>query len=170
AARVRPTEIESVVVRAAPALRPWCEPLEERRRPPNPTSAANSILYGAAKGLANGQVVLADFTPVGLAQEEALRVAALTSCEVDDAYAGRAVVEVRTADGRVFTERVDTPLGHPSRPLSEEQLAAKFEDCAGYAACGLDAAQVRELLDALQSLEALADVRRLGDLARGGAD
>ena len=170
AARVRPAEIESVVVRAALALRPWCEPLEERRRPPNPTSAANSVLYGVAKGLANGQVVLADFTPAGLAQEEALRVAALTSCEIDDAHAGRAVVEVRTTDGRVLAERVDMPLGHPRRPLSEAQLAAKFEDCAGYAVCGLDAAQVRELLDALQSLEALADVRRLGVLARGGAD
>lgn len=170
AARVRPEEIASVTARAGPGLRPWCEPIEERRRPPNPTSAANSIPYGAAKGIVNGQVVLADFTPAGLAQEEALRVADLTVCEIAEGYAGRAEVEVRTADGSVLTERVDTPLGHPSRPLSEAQLAAKFEDCAGYAACGPDAARTRELLDALRSLEGLADVRRLGDLARGGAE
>lgn len=164
---VRPVDIQAVVARAGPALRPWCEPIEERRRPPNPTSAANSIVYGIAKALANGQVVLGDFTPEGLLQGEALDITDLATCEVDEAYAGQGTVEVHTSDGRVLTESVQVALGHPSRPLSDEQLIEKFKDCVGYTANPIPEAQVDDLIDVLWSLETLSDVRWIGDLSRG---
>ena len=164
---IDPDDVRAVVARAGTALRPWCEPIEERRRPPNPTSAANSIVYGVAKALANGQVVLADFTPAGLLQDEALRIADLATCDIDEAYSGQGTIEVHTTDGRVLTESVEVALGHPSRPLSDAQLIEKFKDCAGYAANPLPEPQVQELIDSLGSLETLDDVGRIGDLSRG---
>lgn len=164
---VGPDDVRAIIARAGTALRPWCEPIEERRRPPNPTSAANSIVYGIAKALTNGQVVLGDFTPTGLLQEEALRVADLADCEIDDAYDGRGTVEVHTVDGRVLTESVEVSLGHPSRPLSDEQLIDKFRDCAGHAANPIPDTQLQTLIDALWSLETLSDIGQIGDLSRG---
>lgn len=164
---VGPDDVRAIVARASAALRPWCEPIEERRRPPNPTSAANSIVYGIAKALVNGQVVLGDFTPAGLLQEGALRIADLATCEIDEAYAGQGTVEVHTVDGRVLTETVEAALGHPSRPLSDAQLIEKFRDCAGYAANPIPEAQLQTLIDALDSLETLDDVDLIGDLSRG---
>ena len=164
---VGPDDVRAIVARAGTALRPWCEPIEERRRPPNPTSAANSIVYGIAKALTNGQVVLGDFTPAGLLQEEALRIADLADCEISDAHAGQGTVEVHTVDGRVLTESVEVSLGHPSRPLSDEQLIEKFRDCADHAASPIPDAQLQTLIDAVWSLETLADVGRIGDLSRG---
>ena len=160
-------DVQAVVAHAGAALRPWCEPIEERRRPPNPTSAANSIVYGIAKALTNGQVVLGDFTSAGLLQDEALHIADLATCEIDEAYAGQGTVEVYTADGRVLAESVEVALGHPSRPLSDEQLIEKFKDCAGYAADHIPEAQVQKLIDSLGSLETLDDAGRIGDLSRG---
>lgn len=164
---VRPDDIAAVVVRAGTPLRPWCEPLEERRRPPNPTAAANSIIYGASKALANGEVVLRDFTADGLGDHAAQRIADLTTCEIDDAYTGRGVVDVHLTGGHTLSETIEVALGHPSRPLSDAQLAAKFRDCAAHSATALTDAHMESLLEALWSLDALDDARRLGDLARG---
>ena len=164
---VKPNDIASIVARAGPYLRPWCEPIEERRRPPNPASAANSIVYGIAKALVNGHVGLRDFTDEGLVQKDALRLAEHATCEIDEAYVGKGTVEVRTHDGRVFAETVTHPLGHPSRPLSQDQLVAKFRDCAAHAAVLFPAAQLDMLIDELGALETIGDARRIGDLARG---
>ncbi len=164
---VKPGDVAAIVARAEPKLRPWCEPIEERRRPPNSASAANSIVYGIAKALTNGHVGLGDFTDAGLSQESALLLADLATCEIGEAYAGRGTVEVQTHDGRTFVETITRPLGHPSRPLSQDQLIAKFRDCAAYSAVPLPAAQLDALIDEVGSLETLSDAGRVGDLARG---
>jgi len=40
-------------------------------------------------------------------------------------------VAIRTKDGRHYSARVDIPRGDPALPLSDEELLAKFRDCAG---------------------------------------
>jgi len=162
-------DIEAITVVGTRAMRNWCEPLEERRRPPNGAVAANSTLYGAAKALAHREVVLADFGPEGLTDEIALALTARATYRFDDAVDGEGgVLEVRTRDGRDLTARVDKPLGHASRPMSTAHLTAKFRDCCRYAPA-LRSAHVDRMIETVENLENMDDVSLLAKLASGQA-
>ena len=56
---------------------------------------------------------------------------------------------------------VDDPRGCPGNPLTDEQLVAKFIDCAGRARNPLDTAAAASLADAILSLENCDDVGAL---------
>jgi 2-methylcitrate dehydratase PrpD len=160
--------IRSVEIAGHSHIRPWCEPLADRRRPRNAATAANSIPFGVAKALAHGDVTLADFTEAGLADPSALSVAEKTTYRLDDAIAG-ALVKVTGTDGRTVETRVAQPLGHPSRPVPPDRLIAKFRDCCRYARPPLDPAAVQELIDLLAALETIDDIGRLMQICSGAA-
>lgn len=70
---LRAEDVARVELRAAPAVRAWFEPPEQRKRPQTSAAAANSIYFGVAKALVNGKVGLADFTSGGLTQPAVLQ-------------------------------------------------------------------------------------------------
>lgn len=127
---LRPEEIARVEVLGAERIRPWCEPIEERRRPVNAAAAANSAIFGAAKSLAHRAVGLQDFTPQGLRDDAALAIASKTTARLEPGIAGNEL-RVTTTSGAELRSRIATPLGHPARALSDEHLARKFSDCCG---------------------------------------
>lgn len=40
-------------------------------------------------------------------------------------------VEITTRDGATYSKEVEHPLGSPERPMSFDDCAEKFRDCAG---------------------------------------
>jgi 2-methylcitrate dehydratase PrpD len=156
-----PDVIERVHITAEPRARHWMEPIAERRRPQNAASAANSIPFATAKALVNGRVTLADITSAGLQEPEALAVAERLEYSYDEGLKGGAIVEVATADGRLLTERVDSPLGSAANPMSYEQLVTKFRDCVTYAVQPIPESAVQQFLDLVAHLEELPDVSAL---------
>jgi 2-methylcitrate dehydratase PrpD len=158
---VRSTEIQQVQLRGAPTIRAWFEPMEERKRPQDVATAGNSPFFGVAKALANGQVTLGDFTPSGLQQPEALRLAERMSYAIDPELSRAGVVELRTTGGSRYTSRIDTPLGHAARPMTPEQLVAKFRDCAQYAAQLMPGERLDDIVEMVDRLEEMPDVAAL---------
>jgi 2-methylcitrate dehydratase PrpD len=162
-----PDAIERVHVTADPRARHWMEPIAERRRPQNAAAAANSIPYATAKALVNGLVTLADFTPAGLQEPEALAVAERLEYSFDEGLKGGAIVEVATADGRRLTERVDSPLGSAANPMSYEQLVAKFRDCVSHAVKPIPESAVQQFIEMAAHLEEVPDVSALPTILAG---
>lgn len=68
---------------------------------------------------------------------------------------GYAVVELETTDGRALISRIDRARGHASRPLTEEDLKAKYDDCMVYGGHHPD----DELFGALRGLRHLTSLR-----------
>ncbi|MSQ70384.1 MAG: hypothetical protein EXR27_03700 [Betaproteobacteria bacterium] len=145
--------------------RVWLEPADERRRPHNAATAANSIYFGVAKTLANGNVSLADFTPQGLAQPEALALAAVMDSFPDERTDDGAAVEVTLHDGRVF--RADA--GSDAPVLGFDQLVEKFRDCARHAAMPVRPGALDQVIAHIADLENIADVSLLPALLSGRA-
>lgn len=142
-------------------LRAQCEPLAERVRPDNVIDAKFSLPFQLGKLLTRGTIQLGDFTAAGLRDLAAIAVAERVEWRVDPSLGGKfgpGLVEVCTVDGRVRRERADQALGHPSLPLSWEQLVAKFHDCARHAAESLSDERVCEAIDVVARLEDLPDV------------
>jgi 2-methylcitrate dehydratase PrpD len=156
---LEPDDIEAVELTGSERYRDWFEPLNERRRPPNPAAAANSTPFAVGKALAHREVVLADFTADGLGDVQALALADRTTHRLDG-RAGGGVVVVLTTDGRRFEAAVEKPLGDPSRPMSQAQLEAKFRDCARYAT-GFSPADADAVIALIDRLEDAADVTGL---------
>jgi 2-methylcitrate dehydratase PrpD len=163
-----PDDIAEVYLQGSGEVRHWFEPEEQRKRPANGATAANSVFYAVAKALANRRVTLADFAPDGLRQPEALALTERMRHTLDEASQGRAaVVEVVTRGGERHVSRVDIPLGHPTRPMTREQLAAKFRDCAQYAARPVPPAALAEVERLIGALEDVPDVSAIPALLSG---
>lgn len=161
------SKITEVDILAHSQLRPWCEPLDMRRRPDNAAAAANSIPFCVAKSLVHGNITLADFTSQGLKDAAALDVAARTSYRLDDAVKG-AVVNIKLNDGQHLEACVETPLGHHTRPVPMERLIEKFRDCCRHTLTPLAPVRVRELISLIEDLDQLDDMSKLPILATGG--
>ena len=164
---ISPADIAAVQITVHQNARPWCEPLEEKRRPANAAAAANSIPFCTAKALVHGDVTLADFTPAGLKDEPALVVSDRTICRLEDEFSG-ATVKATMADGSERAVHIDQPLGSPARPISPDRLEDKFRDCCGQAASNLIQPQIDALVEMVNNLEALDDVSKLAELSGGG--
>ena len=76
---------------------------------------------------------------------------------------GHAAVDlaVTTNDGRTHLCGLDIPPGFPGNELSDAQHQARFKDCLAYAPHPPLPAQGEQLLQALDGIAALPDVRAL---------
>ena len=159
---IDPTQVRRIHLTGHPQTKNWFEPVEERRAPTTAASAANSIAFSTAKALINGEVTLADFTPEGMAQPDVLRLAQLINHSYDASLDQRnGIMGMFMTDGTHLIQRVDVPLGQPDNPLSDEQLAAKFRDCASHSLVPLSPQAVEDTIQTVASLELLPDVSAL---------
>ena len=167
---INPARIQRIHLTGHPQTKNWFEPVEERRAPNTAASAANSIVFGTAKALINGEVTLADFTPEGMSQADVLQLAQLMEHSYDASLDQRnGIMEVFTADGSHLVQRVDVPLGQPDNPLSDAQLASKFRDCASHSLLPISPDAAERTIELAASLEQVSDVSALADAVCGRA-
>jgi hypothetical protein len=69
---------------------------------------------------------------------------------------------VRLADGTEHRWSCATMLAHPTRPLARDQHLAKFRRCLDFAAASLAPDMPDRLVETIDRLETVDDVRGLG--------
>jgi 2-methylcitrate dehydratase PrpD len=141
-------------------------------RPTDGLQAKFSLEYAVAAALLDGDVTLATFDDARARREDVqqlLRRVAVGTAETPPAGppgwdgAFPAVVTVRLAGGGPAVARVDAPAGHATRPVTEEQLRAKFADCL--ASAGHEA--VDDAYDVLRHLRRQPSVTTVLDVLVG---
>ena len=70
-------------------------------------------------------------------------------------------VEIETDKGDRYRERVDQIKGNPSDPLTDEEVNKKFYQCAEYSARSFSRDALEELIETVENLERLPDIRLL---------
>lgn len=174
-------EIESIQLRVPSAvIRTIGQPIETKRAPETGYQAQFSGPYAVVTGLLGGSGLgagLADFTDELAADPRRRALMAKVDVVPDERcddifpYQFPAIVTVRSADGREWTAEVLANRGGPQRPLSEEELGAKFADNVDGRLAPDATATVRELaltLDSVADLGAL--LRPLTRLETPGDD
>jgi aconitate decarboxylase len=73
-------------------------------------------------------------------------------------------VTVRLKDGRELSRTIDTVYGNPAKPMSREAHLAKFRDNFQSAFNPLPAENADRLVEMLDKIEHVTDVRRIGEL------
>ena len=69
------------------------------------------------------------------------------------------IIDIRLKDGRTISGRADVAKGNPANPMSYEEVATKFLDCADFAKW--PAARGRAIVEMVRRIENVADVRAL---------
>ncbi len=146
-----------------------CSPLDVKTRPRTPVDAQFSIPWGTATALVRGKVSVEHYTHDAIKSADILeatgkiKVVLDHSLDVSDKIpSGK--IEIEMNDGQVYTNRVDFPLGSPERPMTFDDCARKFRNCASYPASALAKSrieQVVELVGKLEQMENVGDIMAL---------
>ena len=132
-----------------------------------------SMQYCAAAALARGPLGLADFDDGRSPDETTQRLMDRVRMVVDPTLPHELEqqawtrVTVRLTDGTTFEEKPRGASGHPSAPLSDTELRAKFLACAA-PVIGADAAE--GVADQIAHLEDIPDIRALTSRLVGERD
>jgi len=162
APHVDPAHIARVQVRVS---RGTLMPLR-RELPRTGLEGKFSMQYCVAAALLDGHIGLATFTDQAVARPQAARLMGLVQVQEDDSPGADplnmwAEVTVHTSDGGQRSARVEIPKGDPRRPLTWEELADKFRDCASL---HLPPARAEEALALISRLEEVEDVGALAQM------
>jgi 2-methylcitrate dehydratase PrpD len=152
--------IDSIEARGAALNTMLMEPLAQKQRPATAIDAKFSLPFCLGSALARGTLSLDDFAPAALTDPRVLALAqrvrftAEPGTGMRDAVSGELTVQLRS--GARHALRVEHPLGHPRHPLAQEQLIAKFVDCAGRAASPISEADARLAAHAILTIDEAA--------------
>jgi 2-methylcitrate dehydratase PrpD len=139
------------------------------RRPQTGLEGKFSLGYCTAAALVDGAVRISSFTDDAVRRPDVSRLLDATEVVEDqepqsNPLAAWAELRLALAGGSDRSLRVDVPKGDPRRPLTWDELAAKFRDCAAPLLQPEEAAQV---IETIERLDRLQDVRQLTAILAG---
>jgi 2-methylcitrate dehydratase PrpD len=139
-----------------------CEPEDAKLKPRTPVDAQFSIPWGVATAIVRRRVNLEHFTQGAIKNQDILGVTNKMSVKIDPSLNRTDKIEptrvkLTTKQGKVYSKEVAEPLGSLERPMSFDDCARKFRDCAknlGDEKCS----KVIELIGNLEQLEDIRDI------------
>jgi 2-methylcitrate dehydratase PrpD len=152
-----PAEIDAIKLEGAEVHRMLMEPGAQRRAPRTAIDAKFSLPFTVALALHGDPVNLGSFSPEALTDQRILSLAAKTAFESVPRFKGQAAaggVTLKFINGLELKQDVLSAAGAPDRPLSREQLIAKFLDCAIRASSPVEAARAATSAARILRLEA----------------
>jgi 2-methylcitrate dehydratase PrpD len=159
---IRSKDIKEIVLSVTDAhLKLLCQPWDAKRAPRSPVDAQFSIPWGVASAIVGRRLGLDDFTDSAIKDREVLGLTQKMRVEVDNSLHKPGPeptrVKVITRDGKAFAKVVENPLGSLERPMSFEDCARKFADCAKI----LGAGRIDRIIQMVGQLERLEDTSEL---------
>jgi 2-methylcitrate dehydratase PrpD len=133
----------------------------------SPAYARLCLPYVAATALLSGDVDVLDFEPTALQRVEHLALAKKIRVVRDDNPSLNALapqrVSVKLVDGQEHAIDLPAVLGAPGRPLDHARHIAKFRRAAASARYAMPPAQIDSIIELVEDLPDLADIRVLVD-------
>jgi 2-methylcitrate dehydratase PrpD len=171
--RFGPDDVSQIEVRVTrPTYTQVCQPLDEKRRPPNPVFAQFSLPFFVAMAVCRGAINL-DPVDTDTLQDPAILALAQKvvpvldpGLEAEFAQTGNLPVVVTVTDlaGQSCSRRVVFPKGSPQNPLGSDEIRSKFEH---FACRVLPSDSVKQLAEGISHLEERDNVANLWQLLEG---
>ncbi len=165
---LQPEEIKEIVVLSGGLRRSYYEDLDRRRRPKTSADAKFSLPFVLGVALDRGDVLLEDFSAQGRENERALLTAQKVKSRFEEKYQREGIeigaVEIVMKNGKKYSQEVPFAYGHPQNPIKKEDLRKKFRDCAKYSVRPLTPERVEQIIETVEDLEKVADMREFVSL------
>lgn len=149
-------DIAAIEASGPPLLKMLVEPVAQKQTPATAIDAKFSLPFCIGATLATGTVAMPTFFEQGRRDPETLALAKLVrftpkpELGMKDAASGD--LTIRLEDGRTLSHSIAQAWGSPASPLSDEELIAKFLDCAGYTSPPMSPASATRLTSNLLSM------------------
>jgi 2-methylcitrate dehydratase PrpD len=140
-------------------------------RPTNALQAKFSMEFCMASILLYGRAGLREFTdevvrrPEVQAMIERVHFGVHPEAEKAGYNKMTSILTLRLLDGRTISGRADFAKGNPADPMTYDEVAAKFEDCARFANWPRE--KITALVESVQRLEEVADIRTVTGFCSG---
>lgn len=161
---IKADQVERIVARGGQAVYGMIVG-EAKVAPRTIVDAQFSVPWTVATALVKGKVTLDSFTPQSIKDEKVVAIARKVSGELDNNMnrhgVGPGRVTIVTRDGQQYTEEVEHFLGSIQNPMSFDDCAAKFRECAPCAIKPLPADAVEKIIDLVGNLEDVDDVGKI---------
>jgi len=164
---IRPDDVVEVVAQITQAAYDLVgKPFEIRVSPQ--VDAQFSLPYTISVAIARRNVFIDDFFEEKIRGDtQVLQLVKKVRVVVDQEPIAKGltpcVVDIRTKDGKVYSERVEILRGDPRKPVSIEEVAQKFRRCAAFSAKPIPKENIEEIIRIVSNLETIPDV---GELVR----
>jgi 2-methylcitrate dehydratase PrpD len=161
---IQPEEVNEITLYCGDGGYSLCVPLEVKCHPRNPVDTQFSIPWGVATAIVKRKFNIADIGEEAIKNVSVIKVAEKTKVQKDPNLTGHALepgrVEISTARG-TYTKQVDFPSGGPQNPVSYEDCAAKFRDCASYSIKPVSGETIERIIDTVSRLEEVKDISQI---------
>lgn len=140
----------------------------------NTVDAQFSIPYTVAVAAVRGKVFIDDFTEETIRDSDVLELARKVTVRVDpelDKIPQMIVpnrVDLDVKGGKRYSMHVEYVKGHPRNPMSMTECIEKFQQCVPFSAKPLNQAHVASIIELVEHLEVLDDVRKITGLLVAG--
>jgi 2-methylcitrate dehydratase PrpD len=162
---IRAEQVRDIRISGGEPAYALCMPPEVRSAPRNIVDSQFSVPWAVATALLRGKVSLGDFTEEAIKNDEVIRTARKVTGELDTAMnrhgVGPGRVTITMEDGAEYTEEVEHWLGSIERPMTFEDGAAKFRECASYSIKPLAGDTVDRVTGLVGQLEQLDDATEI---------
>ncbi|UCE30518.1 MAG: MmgE/PrpD family protein [Burkholderiales bacterium] len=160
-------ELASITLRVSPEVDGLVgRPQEAKARPATGPAAQFSLQFTVASALLHDGFGLADSGTDALRDRDRLALAARTRVVPEPAcrtgsVLGRTVLEAELNDGTVIRLECEQPSGSPQHPVDTNGLQGMLLDCVRFSGLPIENAAVERLIERVQTIESLHDVRCL---------
>jgi len=153
--RLDPAKVAAVRLRVAPLVMDLCN----QQGITKGLQGKFSVYHGAAIGLVRGKAGIQEYTDEAVNDPQIKRVRELVSAVGDPSVTeDQARIEVQLTTGETLTRFVEQSLGNIHRPMTDQQLEAKFRD---QAVAALPVAQVEKAIALCWKIDELDNVNEL---------
>ena len=166
---IKPDDVVEVTVYVGPTTYGLCKPLDKKQSPENPVTSQFSIPWAVANAIIHREVGIDHFTKEALQDAKTLEMSHKVAGKLDLELTGRkwtepAIVEIKTKEGKVYSQRADFMLGSPENPMSFDDVVKKFRYCCGYSASPIPQEDQEKVIEIVEHLEDIADVSEIACL------
>ncbi|MFC2066142.1 MmgE/PrpD family protein [Chloroflexota bacterium] len=164
--KIRPEDIDHIVVCVGDLAQRLCEPLPARQKPTSILDAKFSLPFCVAVAALKGNIVIDDFSLSAIKDPKVLEMAQRVTPKHDERLNvakgfSPGVVEINTNQGRTFHAEVKKPYGHPENPVTWEGITNKFRDCVRHAARPIPEQNIERAIELAQKLEQVSDATEI---------
>lgn len=127
-----------------------------------------SIPYTVITALLKGDVFLSDFEEKNIRNQKIMDLTKLVKVIQDENIEAKnmmeCTLEIKMRDSQVFSSSTSVARGNPLNPIGIDECMEKFRKCVAYSPKKIAQDKVSEILDILENLEGLKDIKILMDL------
>jgi 2-methylcitrate dehydratase PrpD len=162
---IKNEQIKEVIAYGGHSAYGLCEPLEVKRAPKTIVDAQFSVPWTIATALVKGKVTPDDFTEEAIRKEEILQISKRVTGkfvpEMSRHGVGPGKVTIVTSDGIEYSEEVEYFLGSIEKPMTFDDCATKFKECAACSLKPLTSRTVNRIIKLVRQLETLNDATEI---------